>query len=325
MATNKPILFLNIGWMKYYKGITQDDKIKHGGKHIKEFGYGWEIFNFLPYKGRNYGFVQVSGRINIERLSADKHDDKINNVLVIWVAKSDDLGRVVIGWYDNATVYRELQTPPVDSKRKCKGRTVKYNVTAKAKDCVLLDTDKRVLTVPSGYGAMGQSPIWYAEQITPQLKKDIARLISKGTIVNDAVRARTGVPKQMDVLKRVKIEQAAIEFTKEYYVNSGYSVVSVEEDNKGWDLQATRNRRTIFIEVKGLSMDEIRAELTPNEYTKMKEYKNRYRLCIVNNALTKNKQLHIFTFNFDTNYWEDEMGRRLSINKRTSAIISVDD
>ncbi len=50
------IILLNIGWMKYYQGRLDSDPIVGGGSHVAKHRYGHEIFNFLPWEGRMYGF-----------------------------------------------------------------------------------------------------------------------------------------------------------------------------------------------------------------------------------------------------------------------------
>jgi hypothetical protein len=50
----------------------------------------------------------------------------------------------------------------------------------------------------------------------------------------------------------------------------------------GWDLEAILPDKLLKIEVKGLSQEEILIELTPNEYDKMKKYKDNYRAHVQN-------------------------------------------
>jgi hypothetical protein len=53
-----PMIFLRIGWMNRYQGQTANDQITGGGAFVKEHGYGHEIFNFQPFQGRVFGYVQ---------------------------------------------------------------------------------------------------------------------------------------------------------------------------------------------------------------------------------------------------------------------------
>jgi hypothetical protein len=161
----KPMIFLNVAWMKRYQGLA-GDSMTGGGAHIQEHGEGCEMFNFKPYEGYMYGFVRVKGSINIERLGASPLDNSIDGVLVIWVARSPSDGTVIVGWYENAMVYRDCQPPPEGSGRERKGRREwGYRVIAKAEDCRLLPANERAFGIPrGGKGSMGQANVWYADQ-----------------------------------------------------------------------------------------------------------------------------------------------------------------
>lgn len=111
-------LFCNIGWMKYYRGQNDNDKLVGGGSYVAAQRHGGEVCNFAPYKKQIYGYVRLSNedrkmrnKININRLGAKKDDSFIENVNVIWTAKDPALDgkTVIVGWYTNATVYREFQ------------------------------------------------------------------------------------------------------------------------------------------------------------------------------------------------------------------------
>ncbi len=108
--------------MERYQGIAED-KAMHGGRYVEERGYGGEIFNFQPFGDKMYGFVEAGWNplkcINIARLGAPRSAPAISGILVIWVAKqSYGKKTLVVGWYKDATVYKERQKPPVGSNRK---------------------------------------------------------------------------------------------------------------------------------------------------------------------------------------------------------------
>ena len=89
------ILFCNIAWMKYYNGITHDDKPVNGGSWVKENENAIECLNFTPYNDRIYcGYVSTKSnrgnrnQLHIEKLEGITKEDNIaEDVLVIWVAK----------------------------------------------------------------------------------------------------------------------------------------------------------------------------------------------------------------------------------------------
>ena len=104
-----PLIFCNIGWMNKYNGIS-GDSIERGGKYNKH-AVGHEVCNFTNNKGTVYGYVQpVGDSIKIEKLGASKKDEAIDGVTVVWTAGPESGGTVVVGWYEDATVFRNLQT-----------------------------------------------------------------------------------------------------------------------------------------------------------------------------------------------------------------------
>jgi len=321
------MIFLNIGWMRDYKGITAaNGEIKGGGSFVQEAGYGYEMFNFLPYNGYMYGYVQPNkGSIRIERLGAPPKDSSIDDILAIWVAKRPRSGGVfIVGWYNNATVYRGCQPAPEGSKREYEGEKLGYYIKAKAKeeDYRLLPEGERVFQIPRGKGGMGQSNVWYADQaIHASFKKDVLNFMRKFP-KSEQPQSEKDKP-WPDPYKRQKIEKIAIEKTTKYYENLGYVVDSVEKDNAGWDLEAILHDRLLRIEVKGLSQKEVLIELTPNEYEKMKEYKDSYRICVVTDALGECPLLRRFSFSPESGEWEDDEGNQLKINEIVSARMSM--
>lgn len=179
------IVFFNIACMKRYEGITGDDKPMHGGSYVEEHGYGAEVYNFQPFGDELYGFVEAGWRprpkhINITNLGAQRSENSISGVLVIWVAKQSRGKRtLVVGWYKDATVYKGRQKPPVGSNRKePDGGDAPYFVTANKRDCLLIpwrergnelgfEVERAAQRVAKGKhdGGIGQSNIWYAKDV----------------------------------------------------------------------------------------------------------------------------------------------------------------
>lgn len=317
------MIFLNIGWMKSYKGLT-NDKIKGGGSFVGEHGYGYEIHNFDPLFNKMYGYVQpVSSYINIDRLGAPKQDGSVDHVLVVWVSKSSSRGRFIVGWYKDATVYRNQQKPP--QIRKHRGEDIDYFIVADEDDCKLLPIDERIFKIPTGKGGMGRSNVWFADkEKNRNLRHNVWDYINNNKIQKDEIpKSKNGKPWQPDPLKRQQVEKNAIYVVANYYKELGYSVDSVESDNVGWDLEATINDITLNLEVKGLSQENVLFGLTPNEYEKMNENIDSYRICVVTKALCDNPILKIFIYSPESRTWEDNLGNKLQINEITSAIMSI--
>ena len=50
----KPIVVLNIAWMREYRGLSSDEPEGKFG-YMRGGGVPHEIFNFMPSRGRCYG------------------------------------------------------------------------------------------------------------------------------------------------------------------------------------------------------------------------------------------------------------------------------
>jgi hypothetical protein len=174
------VIFFNVGWMKQYQGDPERESIKGGGKFVDKNNYGHEIFNFLPFNGHMYGYVQPTNSkepdflkrtINIDRLGASREDSSVDDVLCVWVAlKPEGGGTRVVGWYKNSTIYRKCQESPDPSNRTHRRSDTPfgYYATAKAEDCTCLPTEERNIKVPriesgSKTGLLGTSNVWYAD------------------------------------------------------------------------------------------------------------------------------------------------------------------
>lgn len=151
------ILYCRIGFMESYNGISNSDFLKSGGSY-NDNNIGHEVYNFSSYQGKFYGFVQpVANTINIDKITGVTKCDFVDDVLVIFVAKRESYGQVIVGWYKNATIYRKLQT--VDNSimdfRELKTHFL-YNIYSDDVT-LILPIDKRTKCVVG----MGQSNVWF--------------------------------------------------------------------------------------------------------------------------------------------------------------------
>lgn len=199
-----PVVFLNIAWMKWYDGVTNDIPV-NGGKYIAEHHHGNEVNNFTPRLAESgeenevgewlFGTFETKStndqahQAHIEKIAGCqdlKNEDCAEGVLVIWCATAPDGGRRVVGWYRDATVCRYYESMPVE---KIDGSTwdCLYNVFARAEGAVLLPEKERFKEKWSVPGhtrkgdnlfGFGQANIWYAsepaaEEYVTQLVKSI--------------------------------------------------------------------------------------------------------------------------------------------------------
>lgn len=160
------VLFCNTGWMKYYDD-DPEDKLNYGGKYVQDNQDGGERKNFLEYNGKCYGYVAAGGDLALEKHYKDvtSRQSSIKDVLVVWVAKKEKGQTRIVGWYKNATVYREQQFLEAFTDPNCNRI---FQVEALAKDCYLLPEEERTFPIEraaqSGKGmGMGQANVWYAE------------------------------------------------------------------------------------------------------------------------------------------------------------------
>lgn len=161
------ILFCNIAWMKYYLGTTEEDKPINGGSYIKENEDGGESYNFQDYNGDCYGYVMLYGNMALEKHfeGVASNQPSVDDVLVIWVATNENGETRIVGWYKNATVYREDQYERAFTNQ---NHDLHYRIKASAKDCYLLPEEQRTFPIERASAAgtgmgMGRSNIWYAE------------------------------------------------------------------------------------------------------------------------------------------------------------------
>jgi len=111
----------------------------------------------------------------------------------------------------------------------------------------------------------------------------------------------------------------------QHFSGCGFRVASVERDNVGWDLVATRENLFLLLEVKGLSGHAVCVELTPNEYGQMRAHRGDYRLCVVTDALGQTPTLHCFVYEKHLGVWRTQEGKELEIRGMVSARMTAED
>lgn len=114
----------------------------------------------------------------------------------------------------------------------------------------------------------------------------------------------------VDPAVRMEVETAAVAFVTHHYEQDGFVVSTVEKDNVGYDLIATRSEEVWHVEVKGTSSDEARFFISRNEWNRA-AWDARWLLAIVIGATTTSPQLELVTateakkkFAFDPLCWE---------------------
>lgn len=170
-----PIIFCNIGWMSNYQGLVEKpDKIVGGGSFVKKKKRGNEVCNFLECPdGYVYGYVETDKagkdrKIQINNIGAS--GDYATGINVVWTATDPERGgRRVVGWYKNATVFRERQYfdafPTLQHRR---DKIDSYRIRALATDATRLDLWQRPYKLGRGAGWMGHTPWWVPAENSPR-------------------------------------------------------------------------------------------------------------------------------------------------------------
>ena len=187
----KPIIFVRIADMKYYKGITENDVPDNGGSYVKENKQAHECYNFdsVTFEDEKeycLGFAMLTGgrtekeiQLHIEKIvgcQLARKEDAVDDVIVVWVSKARNSQNMrVVGFYKHAKVYRQPQYAEFES-----GYMQQYNFVSEKKDCVLLPYKERhgnnKWYVPSSQRnystfGFGRASVWYAGTDTKDEKE----------------------------------------------------------------------------------------------------------------------------------------------------------
>lgn len=203
LKTTRPIIFCNIGWCTFYDA-REDDQLIGGGSHVRKYKTGNEHLNFIPFrvcwddtgeeedlflgsyetKSHN-GIANQTHLEHIIGCSAHRNDTVASGVTVVWCALNPAGKTCVVGWYDNANVFRRYQSMIIDDDNEQTWDRV-YNISCKYQDAVLLPLEERTdekWEIPrhtqnskTPYG-FGQSNIWYASK--PEASELVKRIIAQ--------------------------------------------------------------------------------------------------------------------------------------------------
>lgn len=313
-SAKKPLLMFRVGYMSQYDGVGE---IQGGGAHVEQHGEGGEMWNFRVESGRCYGYVMTKNfsGIDIARLDDSKlwgKNDELVGVDIVFFAKKPSGGQVVVGWYKDATLFHKTYRKRRGLKIHGDWDMLDYLCEVDIENAVLLEEAERVFDVPyapvHGKGYPGHSNVWYGDAVEQNAKiylKSLRRYIGVDAIgaPNTLRNGKPGrQPKRPDKDLISNIEKAAIRTTWDHFENLGYKLVSVEKDNRGWDLEALKDDELLRLEVKGHLGNIVQFELTPNEYLQMQMNLYSYRVCMVRTCLSA-PELTVLIPNKTHNYW----------------------
>lgn len=297
-----PLLVFRVGYMPSYNGIGP---ILGGGAYVEENGIGGEMWNFRVEGGRCYGYVMTRkfAGVNLNRLNSKNQwesNEELEGIDIVFISKKQELGQVVVGWYQDATVFHKKYRKRRGNKILGDWNKLDYLCQVSSEKAVLLPEELRTFEVPfapvHGKGFPGQSNIWYPNTDTPEVSKFVNKLRKYINSSTPSALDNQSLPRKTTFWSNypdkdliTQIEQAAISATRIHYQENGYTVISVEKDNRGWDIEVTKNEERLLIEVKGHIGNVIQFELTPNEYNQLQLNKSIYRISVVRNALEESE------------------------------------
>jgi hypothetical protein len=259
------VIFARVGWMKRYEGPSPNDPGPVRGGAYNEARVGSEAVNFKPLAGKFYGFFQSPAKgnaVDLSRVDPAASGDSLSDVRIVWVATRDDVGQVVVGWYDNATLLAKAHDYPEESGRE----EYIYKCIADPANAVLLPVSERAWVVPKGRNGMGEANILYPigddgrsrlqtpgfEWMTDILAKiDLYESSTDEEPVADAVAAAaTGQGFLGDPAWRRALEEHAMNAAIRYLHKEGYDPKD-EHKTHPYDLRCTKGPEILFVEVKG--------------------------------------------------------------------------
>ncbi len=173
-TNRQQVFFCRIAWMEKYHGPSGGDTPKGGGSYVDENHSAFEEYNFSYHKGYAYGYVRAKAEskihptnkaIKIERINKiqGKNEEQVDGVTVIFFATIPGIskGSVIVGWYKNATVYRDLIKRPGTLTYKVTKEPYLYNLKAKESDAYPVPVGSRVFEIPRMKNRPGQANIFY--------------------------------------------------------------------------------------------------------------------------------------------------------------------
>ena len=113
------ILVCRVAWMASYQ--SEDEPGFGGGGYVVKGNVPAEALNFHPVGNTYYGYVANRGRqIRLEtNFGAERDAATVEPVSVVFCATDPDTDDfLVVGWYTDATVYRQPIRRPGDSRKR---------------------------------------------------------------------------------------------------------------------------------------------------------------------------------------------------------------
>ncbi len=161
MTSMEKIVFCNCAWMENYKGVTDEDIPQRNGKKIKDVDDVQESFNFFPHNHFCYGYLPNYPEVlPLERVeNVGGNEEVIHGVTVVWMAN-----RKIVGWYENADMFRRAQKFSDDFFSRQKHFHWIYNFKTEESNAYLIPVHRRNFKIPpKAKSEIENKNIWYAD------------------------------------------------------------------------------------------------------------------------------------------------------------------
>lgn len=299
-----PIVFARIGWMEWYRGPQEGDERPRGGGKWNEENVGSEVFNFREIGGRLYGYFETMGsKTNLQRIDRNARSDKVAGVTVVFIATRPPTlggGQVVVGWYNNATVFASRSDRPKP------GQGYFFVCEARAADSCLLPLSRRAHRIPAHVkGGFGQNNVRYPiteagkSDLQPWMRSALAfteeyqgpnLLAGAAASVEDEVAA---LYEQAEIkgsgqgfggspAERKAVEDWAMRKAIAHFRSLGYDTDPEVHRTKPYDIACSKaGADPLFVEVKGTVGTGASVILTRNEVKHMRSHARQCALYVV--------------------------------------------
>jgi hypothetical protein len=288
---SRRVLFARIGWMTYYAGPQTGDEKPIGGGRNNKRNIGHELFNFMDFGGRLYGFVRAADRrIKLARIDPTHKGDTLRDVLVVFVARQR-----VVGWYQGATIHQTEATFPSDVSKEIRGRLKRvkaknftlerYSFECPIENAVLLPKFERTHEIPGAVkGGFGQSNVCYAyenngkRKFAPWIDDTVSYVLSyrKENLLtnkiadNESEEAATMSQEQAAGFQsnpaiRRAVEKYAMSKAHAALAAMGYTNLTDTSKLRPYDFTCERHGKTFYAEVKGTQTTGTALILTRGE------------------------------------------------------------
>ena len=292
---DRAVLFCRIGWAEHYQG---KERLVGGGRWNRDH-VGGEVTNYLAHKGNVYGYFSPNNKdiVNLERILPSVEGDVCHGVTLAFVATHPlpEGGQRLIGWYTDATIFRTLQNPPTRYHSW-------WHAKAKEENAVLLPIFARTLRVPPREkGGFGRANVRYlfdsrGVHAVPEWARAVLAFIdgysgpnllaepgadAVNELVHEVEEACAGQGR-LSVPERRAVEEHAVKCASRYLKRNGYENIDTSpQASLPYDIQCTKGRRQVTIEVKGTTGAGGRVILTRNEVVHARSHPQTHALLIV--------------------------------------------